>query len=129
MYVQLALGEIRIKVATKELAGAVDKGKVGQVAEMTTRDGHRIIPRDEIQRITWRSRKLGALIGLGIGAGGATAFATAASAGTKPVDLSRRGAIVVSGIGYGLVGAAAGAVIGVERTLYTMPTSTAQARK
>jgi hypothetical protein len=137
---QLAPGNSRISVKTKELAGAVDSAQVGQVVELTTRGGQSLkgtvrvanrhyvlldesksavrISRDEIERITWRSRGLGALIGLAIGAAGGAIVGACVNLGG---DAPRRAS---EGIGvelFGLLGAAAGGIIGVEKTLYEMP--------
>jgi small nuclear ribonucleoprotein (snRNP)-like protein len=141
---QLALGKSRIHVPTKELAGTVDKAQVGQIVELTTRGGQSLkgtlreaneywvdldetkstvrIPRDDIQRITWRSRGLGALIGLGIGAGGGIALG-ASHCLICDSGATRGGNAAVGGIFFGLLGTAAGGIIGAGRTLYLEPAS------
>jgi small nuclear ribonucleoprotein (snRNP)-like protein len=139
---QLAPGNSRISVKTKELAGAVDSAQVGQIVELTTRGGQSLkgtlreanqyyvhldetksavrISRDEIERITWRSRGLGALIGLAIGAGGGATFGAYSN---RMADAGgTRGEAAGTGVGlFGPLGAAAGGIIGAERTLYKMP--------
>ena len=113
----------RTQVRINDLTRSVDSKQVGQPVELTTRsgqtlrgvlqgmDGERLwldearnalqIGRTEIRRVTWRSRRLGALIGLGIGAG-----AGAALYENHDFDITA------------LLGTAAGAIVGMERTIY-----------
>ena len=143
---QFAPGKKRISVSVKELAGVVDKAQVGQSVELTTRSGQSLkgtlqevnsyyiyldetqnavrIPRNDIQRITWRSRKMGALLGLGVGAAAGTAVGSSVNlfhdTGVTRAQSAGAGAYL-----FGLLGAAAGAIGGVERTLYEMPAKAA----
>lgn len=139
---QLAPSSSVITVRTEELVGTVDKARVGQIVELNTRGGQSFkgtlreanqyyvrldetksavrISRDEIERITWRSGGLGALIGLAIGAGGgATVGANINLIGDTGV--TRGQSAGTGGVLFGLLGAAAGGIIGAERTLYKMP--------
>ena len=125
-----------VNVRTEELVGTVDKARVGQIVELNTRGGQSFkgtlreanqyyvrldetkgfvrISRGEIQRITYRSGGLGALLGLAAGGGGG--FALGASQKSSHGEAS-----VGGGILGGLAGTAVGAMIGVERSVYKMP--------
>ncbi len=138
---QLALGIKSVTVRTKNLPRRVE-AQVGQTVALNDRSGRSIegtlravheddvsidqatstlwVPRAEIQRITWRSAGMGALVGLGIGAGGGVVWGAAA----PPVHdsgASRAGNVVGCTVILGGLGAAVGAGIGAERTLYAEP--------
>jgi hypothetical protein len=80
------------------------------------------IGKDEIRRISRRSRGLGALIGMGIGAGGGIAIG-ANHCLVCDSGASRSGNAAGVGILLGGLGAAAGGIIGAGRTIYKEPAS------
>jgi hypothetical protein len=138
---QLALGIKYITLRARDLPPTFN-AQVGQTVALNDRKGRLIegtvrevrgseisvdqftstrwVARAEIQRITWKSRGMGALAGLGIGAGGGMIWGAAA----PPVHdsgASTSGNVVGCAAVLGVLGAAVGAVVGVERVLYTEP--------
>jgi hypothetical protein len=91
--------------------GQILKGMLRGVSEnrLWVYDDRMAIPmgRTEIRSVRSRSRWMGALIGLAIGAGGGAIY------GAKSAHRPLEGADL-----FGLLGAAVGACIGVNRTIY-----------
>ena len=144
---QIVLERGRTQVRIKDLTRTVDATQVGKPVELTTRsgqmlqgtlqevDGERLwlaesrnaiqISRTEIRRVSFRSHWMGALAGLGIGAGGGAAYG-AATANPSKGKAQGVGANAAEGAGiFGLMGAAAGAIIGIPRTIYESASSNA----
>jgi len=130
-----------IRLNAGELTQPVDRAQLGHVVQVNTSSGlgltgklHRVdersislehnqpveIGREAIRRVSSRAHALSALVGSGIGA--AVGAAVGAATREKPAPGKKvmgRGANATEGAAmFGLMGALAGAIVGVERTIY-----------
>jgi len=97
--------------------GAFVRAEESGIIIQTKNDHSMQIDRNEILRINWRSWKKGALIGLGIGAGGGAAYF-----GARPFYDFTRSESAKAGAGlFGLIGFLIGASAGKEQTVYLNP--------
>jgi hypothetical protein len=97
-----------------QLAAAVRRAKLDKTGNAFR------IPRNDIQKITWKSRGLGALIGLGMGAGAGVATGAGVNL-LGDTGVKRAQSAGVGGVLFGLAGAVLGGAIGVQRTVYEAP--------
>jgi|WetSurMetagenome_2_1015567.scaffolds.fasta_scaffold397523_1 hypothetical protein len=108
------------KITMQLLSGQTLKGKFVRADEhsltlLTKGDTTSIISRADILRLRRKSAAVGALLGTGAGVAGGAAVGAAMRGNS---DLSRGATSAMGAVLFGLAGAAAGGLIGIERTVY-----------